>query len=290
MIRPREVNNEQNYTLSTLFNQDCCYDIAMEIFFHATLKDLGTSFALINKRCNKVTNEPFVLKKVIYNHVTFNPRDWVVQYGDAFLNVDDEEKAFKTLPNDIAKILKNPCPLFKDQIFLNTHLIVWIPKGLSIKHYLFLLNQKCPNQIYYTCASIMKKFGAEVTLTSEWVILQKRAIPSIRQKNNVEKQEFVARLDLLNFKSCEISLTLEIIICFTTTFFKRFKDHSNLQKRVTEFNFELLHSVVSKNSTVNCILLLFKTGLHLDWRNPEVECHGCGIVTSRRFLEQKTIA
>ncbi len=290
MIRSREIITEQNYPLSTLFEQDFCHDIATEIFSNSTLKDLSNSFGLINKSCSKVANQPGVLKKVIYSHVTFNPRDWVIQYGNEFLNVNDDEKAFKILPNNISEILKGPCPLFRDKILINTHLIVWIPKGLSIKHYLFLLNQKCPDQSYYTYAPLMEEFGAELTLNSEWVILQKQAISNSRQKNNVEKQEYVSRLSLSNFKSCEIPLTLEIIVGYTTSFFKRFKDQSIFEKRVTEFNFELLHSVVSKSSKMNCIVILFKRGLHLDWYAPEGESYNCAIVTSRRFLEPKTTA
>lgn len=290
MIRQREVIAEENYTLSTLFEDEFCHDIAMEVFFHSTLKDLGTSFALINKRCNKVSGEPLVLKNVVYNQVTFNPKDWVIQFGDEFLNVEDEAKAFKALPNDIAELLKRQYPIFNDQSFLNTHMIVWIPKGLSIKHYLFLLNQKCPDQIYSAYAPIMEKFGDEVTLNSEWVILQKHAITGSKKINNKEKQELVNNLDLLNFKSCEIPLTLEVIVSFTVSFFKRFNESSNFENRVTEFNFELFHSKVSNMSAINCIVLLFKTGLILDWNDPQGEGYGCGVVASRRFLEQKTTA
>ncbi len=166
----------------------------------------------VNKRMNNLLSDPVLLKEKIYCEKTFNPEDWGSYFGNFCLGASDGNIAYQSLPDGIGKLFKGPSPVSKRKKLGQTHVIVWIPSGISIDKYKdiltcnFPLNNMKPGSIG---RSVVNQYRGITTKKAEWVVM-----PRNRKFGSPYCYKIV------DYKTLAIPKTLEVIICMTTTFFK----------------------------------------------------------------------
>lgn len=145
--------------------------LTQEVFFRLTFTEFLT-LGQVSKTLNNLTNEPAVLKLMIYQE-TFNPGDWKSHFGVDCLGANDAEKAWRSPPDNIGKIYKGQCQTFGaknifdtfSQLFKGpspkfgeTRVNVWISEGISINKHGEYLKQKFPkneNGYAYKCVNLL---------------------------------------------------------------------------------------------------------------------------------------
>lgn len=165
--------------------------------------------AQVNKRMNGLLTDRVLLKEKIYKEVVFNPEDWGVHFG---FGLGDGERAWKELPEGIGELLKGRSPVSEYLRFWQTHVIVWIPAGLSMNKYVEFLKIKVSEGVIKKVIlddSILKVMGSVVTKKAEWIVM-----PRKRSKNASQVYKMV------DFEILSLPKALEAMICMTAMFCK----------------------------------------------------------------------
>jgi len=234
-----QVTEPKEKVFCLLSDMDRSTDILIqEVFSRLTFTEFLT-IGQVSKTLNNLTNEPAVLKQMIYQE-TFNPGDWKSHFGVDCLGANDAEKAWRSLPDNIGQIYKGQCQTFGpknifdtfSQLFKGpspkfgeTHVIVWIPEGISMNKYGEYLEQKFPeNKNGYALSGrsdikkIIDQFGDVKTEESHWVLMSKKVVQESILIHETKK--LVNKLDLGDFESSTIPSLIKAIICISSTFFK----------------------------------------------------------------------
>lgn len=196
-------------------------DLLLEIFSHLNFNEIEM-FGQINKAANALANSPAVLKNRIYHEQAFTPEDWGFYFGKS-LKVNEAKVAFQSLPSNIGQIFKSPCPVFPKKLWWETHVIVWIPEGLTLNNFGELLKQKFPRNAkgyYRIFDEIVSRYGDMPVEKSGWITMTKFGVPGSLGKSFDHQKLLVKKLKSRDLESYEVPKTLEVIACFSAQFFK----------------------------------------------------------------------
>lgn len=196
-------------------------DIFLEVFSRLKFLDL-VSCSEVNKDWKLLANDNILLKKIIYREKTFNPEDWKSFFGME-IPAQEVKKAWDSLPKNIGEIFKGACPVFKGKKFGMTHVISWMPAGLSINQYAKFLRSRYPYHlpgIHEIWQSIIVEYGDGKISKGKWVAMSKTSLRGSLGLGFEEQALKISKIEAKKFKSCKIPKALEAIVCISTTFFK----------------------------------------------------------------------
>lgn len=249
MIRSYDAIREPTLVLDQLFKNSDYDDILKEILTHLDFREILSTVSLVDKNWNKISNDPFFLKKVIYQNA-FNPGDWGNHFGKDVLGANDGLDSFKKLPNEIIELYKSDCKIFNGQKVCDTHLLFWIPENLSIEKYGELLKRKFKkfSQGYqFLWPKIPVEHGKVLTKRGAWVLMVNKPIPESGGKTFSDQCEMVNQLNRQTFSGYSIPTALEAIICISLKFF-------STEERIFVENYtrcqESLNSMIFGNNQV----------------------------------------
>lgn len=196
-------------------------ELILEIFSYLNFNDFLSSAQVNKKGWKFFANDPSLLKKVIYREKTFNPEDWKVFFG---IPIENSEclKAFEALPKNIGELLKGPCPIFEGKKFGETHVITWMPSGLSINTFAEMLirNQNNVLSFHGIWQGIRLKIGDRKLKKSKWIAMSKWSLDAATGKGYEQQNKCLNTIEMINFKCCKIPKTLEATVSISTAFYK----------------------------------------------------------------------
>jgi len=136
--------------------------IVHEIFSRLQCKEL-LNFGLVDKKIQRLANDPLVMKDKIYLEKVFSPLDWQLFFG---FGIEDDTLARNQLPNNIVELFKDYPHQFNN--------ITWIPEGISINSFGDLLKKYYQNNkkgYAHIDESIQREFGKICTTKGQWVLV-----------------------------------------------------------------------------------------------------------------------
>lgn len=185
-------------------------EIVEEIFFHLNLSDIHI-FSQVNKRLHLLANNDETLRRVIYKVIAFTPEDWIFHFG--FNCENDSELSIKSLPKNICKILKGPCPYFPGKKLWETHHMTWIPAGFSINRFWQL--STIPTRI----VGYVEEIADQIFPYSGWILMSKTIINGSLAKDFEMQERMVCNSKCENF-TVSVPSILEALISITTNIIK----------------------------------------------------------------------
>ncbi len=221
MIRSYDAIVEPILVLDQLFKVNHYDDILKEIFTNLDFTEILSTISLIDKNCNKISTDPFFLKRVIYKNA-FNPDDWCDHFGNDSFGANDGPFAFEKLPNTIVDLYKSNCKIFAGEKVCDTHLLFWVPENLSIEKYGKFLKHKFNklDQGYqFLYPKIPDEYGKVLTKQGSWVLMVNKPIPESGGKTFSQQCEMVNELNREIIDRYSIPTALEAIICISVKFF-----------------------------------------------------------------------
>lgn len=199
-------------------------DVIQEIFFsYLNFKDVN-SCSRVNVKWNKITLEPIISKKMIYDRHCFNPSNWNQFFGSGTIAPDEMRKAFEQLPIDIHARLKKPCPAFEGCKIIDTHMLVWIPEAINkelvnINTVAKLLKQNPKYSDYKLGISEIDKEvlteEGDRPIKSGWVLMTTKILPYIEDGNCSDDLEQVERLEYNKDTGYRVPKIAEAMICIS---------------------------------------------------------------------------
>lgn len=178
---------------------DLSFELICLIFFNLNITELARC-AQVNKRWSVIANDPFLLKPIIYRDLTFSNRDWEHCFGEDVLAGEENKNDFDSLPDDIGKILKSPCPVFPGKRVGQTHMLVRIFKDLTFRILGELVREKRfhdnPIADLLICNNILDQHGDKASKKSYWVLMTKDIIPGSRWMSFATQEQMVASIDV----------------------------------------------------------------------------------------------
>ena len=195
------------------------------IFSGANFKELRNC-SLVDKKWNQLTNDPMLVKKMIYEEYCFNPSHWNEFCGVGTVLDDEIAKAYASLPKDIREILKSD---YNGQKVIDTHMLVWIPetikgKPITIDNFGALLKAKpefCYNATGYRVIwdEIVQQEGSKL-VKSGWVLMTTDVISGSRKKSFAEQKLLVESLNKNGQTGYRVPKTAEAIICIAAQYLR----------------------------------------------------------------------
>ena len=221
MIRSYGTISQTPSPLKNLSQINDFEDILKEILTNLDFKVILSTVSLVDKKWNKISDDPFFLKSVIYKNA-FNPEDWGDHFGNETLGANDGPLAFEKLPNTIVELYKSDCKIFNGQKVCDTHLLFWIPENLSIEKYGKLLKHKfnkLDKGYHFLYPKILEEHGRALTKNSGWVMMVNKPIPQNGIKTLSMHCEMLNDLNRETIKRYSIPTALEAILCISLKFF-----------------------------------------------------------------------
>lgn len=220
MIRPREMaldNSILQVKDADVFTDVIPCELIVAIFSELHFYEL-LEIATVCKKVNLLTNDPGLLKRVIYRDMTFNPEDWKHHFGDQSPGANDAFQAFEALPENIGEILKKTCSIFPNKRIFETCMVVWLP-NLSANQFDQVVKQRLhPISNFVLSIDFPRAGKSQVTKKAEWVIISNKTIPKSAGSDN--PIGLLESYKMEGFNPPELPTFLEAIVGTTTTLFK----------------------------------------------------------------------
>lgn len=194
-------------------------EIVFHIFSYLNLSELGAS-RRVSSEWNKHASIPHLWQSAVYHEFAFNSRDWAEWDKDLVKGVDIEKER-RSLPENIAEELRNSA--FPGKIIKKTHLLVRMPKGLTIskleefakKHFKTFSPHLSSEIAVNVCDELKYKPASEPT----WMLMTKTTLKEDDDnKNYAEKKELVANLAKKTRLPYQVPTTLEAATCVLVRF------------------------------------------------------------------------
>lgn len=166
----------------SVYFPDCkalpCDVVVTQIFSQLSPKDCAQAFQVC-RSWNRLGNDKRLLSKIPWY---FGPEDWEYLFG---VKVDDAPQ----LPAMTFEELNEPCPIWKDKKVKETHLLMLIPKGVSLQSFAKMI-QESTLKDKSTYGPPLRYPGDETMSQSqsEWVLLTKKVIPESVKKSNYHEK------------------------------------------------------------------------------------------------------
>ena len=203
-------------------------EIWKDIFLKSNFKDLGNC-SLVDKKWNQLTNDPMLVKKMIYEGFCFNPSHWNEFCGAGTVSDDEIAKAYALLPTNFDEILKIDCPAFPGYKVIDTHMLVWIPetikgKPVTIDNFGLLLKEqqefsRRPTGYGHIFNPIAQQEGGK-SIKSGWVLMTTDVIPDSRNKRFFEQLILLENLNKNGQTGYRVPKIAEAIICIAAEYLR----------------------------------------------------------------------
>ena len=116
-------------------------EVVVHIFSYLNLHELGVSRS-VSKSWNEFASTPILWQSAIYREIAFSSKNWAEWNADLVNDVDMRQEML-SLPKNIAEELRRSA--FPGKSIGETHVLVRMPKGLTIKKLGELAKKYFPN-------------------------------------------------------------------------------------------------------------------------------------------------
>ena len=210
--RPRK----ENQVLDPLVKDPCGIIphavVVAHIFSYLNLHELGVSRS-VSKRWNAFANTPILWRAAIYRELAFSSKNWAQWDADIVKDVDVRQEML-SLPTNIAEELRRAA--FPGKSLRETHVLVRMPKGLTLNKLGELAKKYFPNTVYgysYIWSEIVDELGDKPANESVWLLMTTKEIDNSRSKSYIEQQAIVADLAIRAQVPYAVPTTLEAATC-----------------------------------------------------------------------------
>ena len=179
--------------------------VVNHIFSYLNLHELGSS-RNISKRWNTLASTPTLWKTAIYREIAFSSKNWA-QWNEDIVKGVDFTKEYLSLPENIVEELRRSYKAFPGKGIKETHVLVRMPKGLTLKKLGELAKKYFPSNAAgysYIRQAIVDDLGDKPADESVWLLMTKDLIPGSRNKSYIDQQNIVAELAKTALVHCQI--------------------------------------------------------------------------------------
>jgi hypothetical protein len=181
--------------------------VISNIFSYLNLHELAVCRS-ISKRWNTLVSTPNLWKSAIYREIAFSSENWFKWNEDMIKDVDFS-KEYLSLPDNIVEELRR-----SHQVA--THVLVRIPKGLTIKKLGELAKKHFPNNdkgYSFIENSIFNELGDKPVDESVWVLMTTQEIDRTRKKKYKAQKRIIDKLAKTTGIPYEVPSTLTAAAC-----------------------------------------------------------------------------
>lgn len=167
----------------------------------------------VSRIWNQYANTPILWRSAIYREIAFSSKNWA-QWDVELVKDVNMSQEMLSLPKNIAEELRRSA--FPGKNIRETHVLVRIPKGLTIKKLGELAKKYFPSNTdsyRYIWSAIVDKLGDKPADKSVWLLMTKDVLPGSRSKSYSQQKNIVAELAETTGVPYEIPTTLEAATC-----------------------------------------------------------------------------
>jgi hypothetical protein len=189
-------------------------EIVDHIFSYLNLRELGISRS-INKRWNTLANTPLLWKAAIYREIAFSSKNWA-QWNEEIVKGVDFSKEHFSLPENIVEELRRSYKAFPGKSIKETHVLVRMPKGLTIKKLGELAKKYFPSNAegyIYIWSAIVDELGDKPADEPVWMLMTKNVLSGSRCKSYIKQKNIVAEFAKTARVPYEVPTILEAATC-----------------------------------------------------------------------------
>lgn len=196
--------------------QSCIpFDVVVaNIFSCLNLQELA-GIRGVSKSWKTSASEPILWRAVIYRELAFSSKNWV-QWDEDIVKGVDFTKECLSLPANIVEELRRSYEAFPGKSIKETHVLVRMPLGLTIKKLGVLAEKYFPwngGGYRHIWSAIMNEIGNKPAEESVWLLMTTKVVDGSGNKGYSEQQKIVADLAKTALISYEIPTTLEAATC-----------------------------------------------------------------------------
>lgn len=167
-------------------------EMILEIFSYLNLQDLCVC-RLVNKQWSNFTNTPILWKTAIYREIAFSSKNWA-QCDSEIAEDIDILKEISTFPDNIVEELRRSYNAFPGKSIRQTHVLVRMPKGLTINKLANLAKKYFPltdNGFLKILEPIIVELGDKCIENSVWLLMTRNVIQGSIDKNYKDQEAIV---------------------------------------------------------------------------------------------------
>ena len=187
-------------------------EVVNHIFSYLNLHELGVS-RRVSKTWSQFASIPILWQSAIYREIAFSSQGWAQWDADLVKDVDMRQEML-SLPKNIAEELRRS--VFPGKSIRATHVLVRMPKGLTIKKLGELAKKYFPSNIdgyRYICSATVDELGGKPADESIWLLMTKDVLPLSRNKNYDQQKNIVDELAKTTGVPYQVPTTLEAATC-----------------------------------------------------------------------------
>jgi hypothetical protein len=208
-------NNDPSETLSCeIISKNFSCKIISKIFSYLNLHELGVSSS-VSKRWSTFVSRPILWQSAIYREIAFSSKNWA-QWDENIVKDVDFTKEHLSLPENIVEELRRSYKAFPGKRIKETHVLVKMPKGLTIKKLGELAKKYFPSNAggyKYIWKRIVNEFGDKPADESVWLLMTTKELDGTRNKNYIQQKNIVAELAKTALVPYQVPTILEAATC-----------------------------------------------------------------------------
>jgi F-box-like len=197
--------------------QDFCKSIPCEIvvghiFSYLNLHELSV-IRQVSKQWEEFANEPILWQSAVYREIAFSSKNWAEWDADLVKDVDLKQEML-SLPKNIAEELR--CSAFPGKSIRETHVLVRMPKKLTIKKLGELTKKYFPSKVNgynYIWPKIVDELGDKCISESKWLLMTKDILEGSRNKSYIQQKDMINKLTKTTGILYQIPTILEAATC-----------------------------------------------------------------------------
>ena len=186
--------------------------VVHHIFSYLNLHELGVSRS-VSRTWNQCASTSILWQSAIYREIAFSSKNWAQWDADLVKDVNMRQEML-SLPENIAEELRRSA--FPGKSIRETHVLVRMPKGLTIKKLGELAKKYFPNNTNgygHIWSAIVNDLGDKPTDKSIWLLMTKDVLPGSRDKSYSQQKNIVAELAETTGVSHQVPTALEAATC-----------------------------------------------------------------------------
>jgi hypothetical protein len=188
-------------------------DVISETFSYLNLHELGVSRS-VSKEWNTFVSTPTLWKAAIYREIAFSSKNWA-QWDEDIVKGVDFTKEHLSLPENVVEELRLSYNAFPGKRIRETHVLVRMPKELTIKKFGELTKKYFPSNN----GGRLDELGDKPADESVWLLMTTKEIDGTRNKSYIEQKNIVDELAKTAQVPYEVPTTLEAVICILAEYF-----------------------------------------------------------------------
>ena len=181
----------------------------------------------VSKAWQGLASDPLLLKRTVYRDIAFGSQQWTrcLNKGlkqEEMIKYEYNAEEFASLPLDIGKILKSSCLAFPGKRVVQTHMLVRLSRGFTVKSLGELAKRyfpQNPNGYRYIWDAIAKEHGDTSVDEPIWLLMTREVLLGSRGISFAKQQAMVAKLAEDSQATYEVPTTLEAVTCIFAQYF-----------------------------------------------------------------------